>query len=100
MVLNVDLKSSGCYNKVIKSPTVGVDDITKLAYLHEPRVLYNLATQFASTKYIQSILVSGESGAGKTETTRMLIRYFAFMGGRSRTEGRTIEQQILEMTNE
>ncbi|XP_062155065.1 myosin-17-like [Alnus glutinosa] len=146
-------KISKVFPKDSEAPPGGVDDMTKLSYLHEPGVLQNLAARYelneiytytgniliavnpfqrlphlydthmmeqykgaalgelsphvfavADVAYraminerkSNSILVSGESGAGKTETTKMLMRYLAYLGGRSGVEGRTVEQQVLE----
>ena len=47
----------------------------------------------------QAILVARESGASKTESTKMLMHYLAYMGGKGAAEGRSVGQRVLEVRN-
>lgn len=47
LLFQVTVKASGAYYpKDPEAPPCGVDDMTKLAYLHEPGVLQNLRSRY------------------------------------------------------
>ena len=53
--LQVVVKTSNVYPKDAEAPPCGVDDMTKLAYLHEPGVLDNLRSRYDINEIYVSI---------------------------------------------
>lgn len=46
LLLQIVVKASSVYHKDTEAPPCGVDDMTRLAYLHEPGVLDNLRSRY------------------------------------------------------
>lgn len=55
LLLQVVTKASNAYPKDAEAPPCGLDDMTKLAYLHEPGVLQNLKSRYDMNEIYVSI---------------------------------------------
>eukprot|EP00002_Diphylleia_rotans_P023997 TRINITY_DN472_c0_g1_i1.p1 TRINITY_DN472_c0_g1~~TRINITY_DN472_c0_g1_i1.p1 ORF type:complete len:1426 (-),score=359.75 TRINITY_DN472_c0_g1_i1:2688-6965(-) len=77
------------YIQMYRGKAIGVLD--PHVYAVADRAYRKMFTELKS----QSILVSGESGAGKTETSKIVMKFLVKVGGRS-DRGGEIEDRILE----
>jgi myosin heavy subunit len=85
-----------CFQLPIYSPAIMKDYRERLLKMERvaPHV-YSLAdaayANLRSEEKNQSIIISGESGAGKTEAMKLCLQYMAEMSG----QGNDVEQQLL-----
>ncbi|KAF5738908.1 myosin-11-like [Tripterygium wilfordii] len=73
-------KVAKVYPKDVEAPAGGVDDMTKLSYLHEPAVLHNLATRYQISEiytYTGNILIAINpfQGLSNLYDAHMMERY-------------------------
>jgi len=69
-------------------------EIYKLKELEFPHIYQIANNSFNLLKKNQTILISGESGAGKTHATRSLMKYFAFISHRE--SKLNIEEKVIK----
>ncbi|ETW06453.1 hypothetical protein H310_02709 [Aphanomyces invadans] len=83
------------YNPTIQEQYLDTNRLAELpphVYAVSARAFHHMKT----TGHNQSILVSGESGAGKTETTKILMSHLATAGDRGDAHNRDITLNIVE----
>ncbi|XVE77889.1 hypothetical protein DITRI_Ditri13aG0100000 [Diplodiscus trichospermus] len=98
---------SKLYPKDVEAPAGGVDDMTKLSCLHEPASFTIWLPDIKSMKFIGTKELNLGRQAlmflplqilhiGKIETTKMIMRYLAYLGVHAAGEGWTVERKVLE----
>ena len=93
--VSLSLTHGGTYPLVLSNPTT--DNTTNVKEGLDPHVYETSCMAFrglAVDGKHQSILVSGESGAGKTETVKIVMRHLSYVSGESKSN--VVVQRVLD----
>ncbi|KAG6418724.1 hypothetical protein SASPL_120928 [Salvia splendens] len=86
-------------NELDKGILIAVNPFQRLPDLYDVKMMerYNGAPFGELSPRVFAIGEAAfRSGAGKTETTKMLMQYLTYLGGHKEGEGRSVELQVLE----